>query len=142
MKGRSPESGEVRTVRRLMGPILGVALLAAAAGSVSAAPVRTATLTWACLNADGVHLQVDWAGYHPDNAVPVAWQSGSSQVVASSMNRQTDWKFGTAQWDPTYASFPTTFAAGTMVAVDLYGHGKFIAETNAVDWATLTACGS
>ena len=129
-------------MRRLMGPVLGVALLAAAAGSVSAAPNRTATL-WACTTATGVQVHVNWTGWHPDTLDPVAWQSGSSQVSAFPTTRAVDWKFGGAYWDTDYATWSAqgvTFASGTMIAVDLFGKGKFQAETNAVDWGTLAAC--
>jgi hypothetical protein len=122
-----------------MGPILGVALLAAAAGSVSAAPKSSTASLWACLNGDAVQVHVDWTGYHPDDAVPVAWQ-GTDAHVASSMDRQTDWKFGNASWDPSTTTWGPTFGPGTMVAVDLYGHGKFIVETNSVDYGSLVGC--
>jgi hypothetical protein len=128
-----------------MGPILGVALLAAATGTASAAPNRTANL-WACLATlptTGVEEHVNWSGYHPDTLVVVAWQSDSSDVATFPTTRSVSWKFGGSIWETDYATWAgqgVTFGSGTMVAVDLYGHGKFLAETNAVDYGTLTSC--
>jgi hypothetical protein len=133
-------------VRRLIGPILGVALLAAAAGSVSAAPNRSATLTFACTRSvnsvDGVLLQVDWAGYHPDTLVTVAY-SGSSSTQFPTMKVGIDWKFGTSQWDESWADWSSVSVPSSpdsTFAVDLYGKGKFLAETNTLSFSTLTAC--
>ena len=132
-------------MRRMLGPILGVALVAATAGAVSAGnPNRSASLSacWSSLTG-GLQLHVDWAAYHPDTLTPVATQAGSSAVTAYPTNRSADWKFGTATWDTsptTWSDVGVTLTTGTTVAVDLYGKGKFLGETNAVDTGSLGTC--
>lgn len=130
-------------MRRLTGPMLAVALLAATAGAVSAAPNRTATL-WACTTSTGMQLHVDSSGYHPDTLTSVAWVDGGP-VTTFPTSRSVDWKFGTSWYDTSLAdwatSSPTTaFTAGTWVAVKLYAHGRFQAQTNAVQYGSMAAC--
>jgi hypothetical protein len=129
-------------VRRLIGPVLAMALLAAAAGTASAAPNRSASLT-ACTNASGVVVQVGWAGYHPDTLLVVATPSGGAAVTDPTPRVGVDWKFGTAGWQTTtsdWSSVSLSFAPDTAVTVDLYGHGKYIATTNAVMYGAMAAC--
>ena len=130
-------------MRRLSGLILGVALVAASAGVAAAAPSRTATL-WACTTATGVQVHVDWSGYHPDTLTTVAWVTGGS-VSTFSSSRSVQWKYGTSWYDESYADWSAsspsmTFTAETWVAVDLYAHGRFAAETNAVQYGSMAAC--
>lgn len=130
-------------MRRLIGPVLAVSLLAATAGVALAAPNRTATL-WACTTATGMQLHVDWTGYHPDTLTSVAWVNGGT-VATFPTSRSVDWKFGTASYDTSYTDWATSspstaFTADTLVAVNLYAHGKFQAQTNAVPYGTLLGC--
>lgn len=130
-------------MRRLIGPMLAVALLAATAGVASAAPNRTATL-WACTTSTGMQLHVDWTGYHPDTLVSVAWVTGGA-VSTFPTTRSVDWKFGTSWYDTSLADWATSspstaFAADTWVAVNLYGHNRFQAQTNAVQYGSLQPC--
>src|SRR5436190_11538990 len=113
-----------------MAPLLGVALLAAAARSVSATPNRSATL-WGCTTPDGVQVHVDWGGYHPDTMQVLAWVDGGAVTTFSTPKTGVDWKFGTAYWDTSttgwLGSSPSLLVgSGTNFAVDLYGKGKFI----------------
>jgi hypothetical protein len=128
-------------MRRLSGLILGVALVAASAGTAAAAPNRTATL-WACTTATGFQVHVDWSGYHPDTLDAVAWVDGGS-VSSFTTTRSVQWKYGTSWYDTSYAGWSASsvsFTAATWVAVNLYAHGRFLAETNAVQYGSMAAC--
>lgn len=128
-------------MRRLIGLVLGVGVMAASTGMVAAAnPNRSATL-WACMGSQGLHLQVDWAAYHADTLTTVATTAGTSSTYPT--DRSVDWKFGTASWDTslaTWSSVNVDVTAGTSLVVDLYGKGKFMGETNAVDTTNLPSC--
>lgn len=128
-------------MRRLIGLVLGVGVMAASTGMVAAAnPNRSAALS-ACMGNLGVHLQVDWAAYHPDTLTTIATTSGTSSAYPT--DRSVDWKFGTSSWDTslaTWSSVNVDVTAGTSLVVDLYGKGKFLGATNAVDTTNLPAC--
>lgn len=128
-------------MRRLIGLVMGVGLIAASTGMVAAAnPNRSATM-WACMGNLGLHLQVDWAAYHPDTLITMATTSGTPSAYP--VDRSVDWKFGTSNWDTsltTWSSVNVDVTTGTSVVVELYSKGRFLAETNAVDTTTLANC--
>jgi len=128
-------------VRRFIGLVLAVGLMAASTGAVAAGNPNRAASLWACMGAQGLHLQVDWTAYHPDTLTTVATSGGTSSAYPT--DRQVDWKFGTSSWDTsltTWATVNVDVSAGTSIVVDLYGKGKFLGETNAVDTTVLPSC--
>jgi hypothetical protein len=124
--------------------MLAVALLAATAGAVSAAPKNSTATLWACTTATGMQLHVDWSGYHPDTLTSVAWVDGGP-VTTFETTRSVDWKFGTSWYDTSLADWAASspsaaFTADTWVAVNLYAHGRFQAQTNAVQYGSMAGC--
>ena len=129
-------------MNRLISLAMAVGLLAAMAGTAVAAPNRSATL-YACASTTGVNLTVDWSGYHPDTLTTLEWSTGSSSTTSFATTRSVDWKFGTSNYDESYAAWANqgvTVAADSNFAVDLWFHGRLVAETNSVLFADLPAC--
>jgi hypothetical protein len=130
-------------VRRLVSLVFAGALISImAAGTVSAAPNRSATL-WACTTATGVTLHVDWAGYHPDTLTTDEWATGASTTTTFSTARSVDWKFGTSSYDESFADWAAdgvTVAADSNFAVQLWAHNRLAATTNSVLFGDLAGC--